>query len=190
MHMSRGETTIDQDRERVAALKHYVLPQLDLLLRVALTLTRNHADAEDLVQDTMLRAYRSLDRFDGRYPRAWLLTILRHAHINRNRRWRPALLADEDAALLKLAATSDGSDDPERLVVDNKFDGAVAEAFYALPESSRQVVELVDINGLGYQETASVLSIPVGTVMSRLHRARARMRKQLLDDGYTRKGKR
>lgn len=181
--------TINQEQDRAAALERYVLPQLDVLLRVALALTRNHADAEDLVQDTMLRAYRSIDRFDGRYPRAWLLTILRHAHFNRNRRRRPALLADQDAAHRRLAATSDGSDDPESLVVDNKFDGEVAEAFYALPENSRRVVELVDINGLSYQEAATVLSIPVGTVMSRLHRARAKMRKQLFDDGYTRKGK-
>lgn len=181
--------TINQERDRAAALEQYVLPQLDVLLRVALALTRNHADAEDLVQDTMLRAYRSIDRFDGRYPRAWLLTILRHAHINRNRRQRPTLLADQDAAHRQLAATSDGSDDPESLVVDSKFDGAVADAFYALPESSRRVVELVDINGLGYQEAATVLSIPVGTVMSRLHRARAKMRKQLFNGGYTRKGK-
>lgn len=182
--------TINQDRDRVAEFEQHVLPYLDILLRVALALTRNYADAEDLVQDTLLRAYRSIDRFDGRYPRAWLLTILRRAHINRNRRQRPTLVADQDAALRELAATSDGSDDPERLVVDNKFDGAVADAFYALPESFRQVVELVDISGLGYQEAATVVSIPIGTVMSRLHRARIRMKKQLFNDGYTREGKR
>lgn len=187
--MSRGVLTINQEQDRAAALERYVLPELDVLLRVALSLTRNHADAEDLVQDTMLRAYRSIDGFDGRYPRAWLLTILRHAHFNRNRRRRPSLLADQDATHRRLAATSDGSDDPESLVVDSQFDGAVAEAFHALPEHFLRVVELVDINGLGYQEAANVLSIPVGTVMSRLHRARAKMRKHLIDDGFTREGK-
>lgn len=190
VHVFRGEMTIDQDRDRVAAFEQHVLPYLDVLLRVALALTRNYADAEDLVQDTLLRAYRSIDRFDGQYPRAWLLTILRRAHINQNRRRRPTLLADQDATLRQLAATSDGWDDPERLVVDNKFDGAVAEAFYALPASFRQVVELVDISGLSYREAATVLSIPVGTVMSRLHRARAKMKKQLFSGGYTREGKR
>ena len=190
VHVFRGEMTINQDRDRVAEFEQHVVPYLDILLRVALALTRNYADAEDLVQDTLLRAYRGIDRFDGRYPRAWLLTILRRAHINRNRRQRPVLVADQDAALRELAATSDGSDDPERLVVDNKFDGAVADAFYALPESFRQVVELVDISGLGYQEAATVLSIPIGTVMSRLHRARIRMKKRLFNDGYTREGKR
>lgn len=74
----------------------YVLPEVDTLYRAALSLTRNHADAEDLVQDTLLRAYRSIDRFDGRHPRAWLLTILRNAHINRQRRPRPELLHDPD----------------------------------------------------------------------------------------------
>lgn len=120
--------TINQDRYRGAALEQYVLPELDLLLRVALALTRNHADAEDLVQDTLLRAYRSIDRFDGQHPRAWLLTILRRAHINRNRRQRPTLLADQEAALRQLAATSD-SDDPERLVVDDRLDGALPRRF-------------------------------------------------------------
>jgi RNA polymerase sigma-70 factor (ECF subfamily) len=100
------------------------------------------------------------------------------------------LLANQDAALRKLASTADGSDDPERLVVDEAFEGAVASVFHALPERFRRVVELVDIDGLSYQETATVLSIPVGTVMSRLHRARARMKKQLVSDGYTRGGRR
>lgn len=180
----------NQDRDRAAALERHVLPELDVLFRVALALTRNHADAEDLVQDTLLRAYRSIERFDGEHPRAWLLTILRNAHINRNRRRRPSLLADQEAALRTLASTSDGSDDPERIVVDERFDGVVAAVFHALPERFRRVVELVDIDGLGYQETATVLQIPVGTVMSRLHRARAKMKKQLVSDGYTRGGSR
>ncbi len=63
-----------------------------MLLRVANTLTRNHAEAEDLVQDALLRAFRAIDSFDGRHPRAWLLTILRNTHINRNRRQRAELL--------------------------------------------------------------------------------------------------
>jgi len=80
------------------AFERYVLPETELLLRVANSLTRNRADAEDLVQDTLLRAFRAIDRFDGRYPRAWLLTILRNTHINRNRRRRPELLRDPERA--------------------------------------------------------------------------------------------
>uniref|UniRef100_UPI003752473E RNA polymerase sigma factor n=1 Tax=Ilumatobacter sp. TaxID=1967498 RepID=UPI003752473E len=79
------------------AFERYVLPEIEVLLRVAHSLTRNHAEAEDLVQDTLLRAYRGIDGFDGRHPRAWLLTILRNTHINRNRRRRPELLRDPDA---------------------------------------------------------------------------------------------
>ena len=79
------------------AFERYVLPEIEVLLRVANSLTRNHAEAEDLVQDTLLRAYRAIDGFDGRYPRAWLLTILRNTHINRNRRRRPARTAGASA---------------------------------------------------------------------------------------------
>ena len=75
-----------------ARFERWVLPEVDVLLRVAQSITRNTHDAEDLVQDTMLRAYRSIDSFDGRYPRAWLLTILRNTEINRHRRRRPSLL--------------------------------------------------------------------------------------------------
>lgn len=173
-----------------AAMDRYVTPELPVLYRVALSLTRNHADAEDLVQDTLLRAYRSIDRFNGEYPRAWLLTIMRNANVNRNRRRRPSLMTDPDAEMRKLASTADGSDDPEQMVVDNRFDGTVANAFKALPERFGQVVELVDIDGLSYQEAAAVLSVPVGTVMSRLHRGRSRMKKQLTIEGYFRGGRR
>ena len=76
-----------------ARFNEYVVPELDVLYRVAYSITRNKTDAEDLVQDTMLRAYRAIERFDGRYPRAWLLTIMRNAQINRVRRKRPELLS-------------------------------------------------------------------------------------------------
>ena len=81
-----------------AAFAQHVLPEIDVLHRVALSLTRNAADAEDVVQETLIRAYRSIERFDGRHPRAWLLTILRNTHINRNRRRRPELLNDPEGA--------------------------------------------------------------------------------------------
>lgn len=164
------------------AFERYVLPEVDVLLRVALSLTRNAADAEDLVQDTMLRAYRSIGRFDGRHPRAWLLTILRNAQINRVRRRRPELLRDPDAGQRQLES-NDPSDSAEQVVVGEAFDATVQDAFESLPDRFRRVVELVDLGDLSYQEASEVLGVPIGTVMSRLHRARRRIRTRLTAAG-------
>ncbi len=174
---------VDDDRRR-ENFARYVVPEIDLLLRVATSMTRRPSDAEDLVQDTLLRAYRSIDRFDGEHPRAWLLTIMRNAEINRHRRRRPELLRDQDATLATLAAVpSAGSAEPESVVVGEAFDAVVADAYRALPARHQEVVMLVDIDGLTYAEAAEFLGIPVGTVMSRLHRARSRMRDRLAAAG-------
>ncbi len=162
-----------------AKFDKYVLPEVDVMYRVAMSLTRNSADAEDLVQDTMLRAYRAIDRFDGQYPRAWLLTILRNAQVNRVRRKRPELLRDPDVTMQRVADTSEGGRAAEDLVVELGFDAEVEKAFGELPDKFREVMELVDIRGLSYQEAADELGVPVGTIMSRLHRARKRVKKQL-----------
>jgi RNA polymerase sigma-70 factor, ECF subfamily len=159
------------------AFEQYVLPEIEVLLRVAHSLTRNHTEAEDLVQDTLLRAYRGIDGFDGRHPRAWLLTILRNTHINRHRRRRPELLRDPDSAYDRLAAAA--STDRADATVDDEFDVEIVRALDALDAPFRRVVELVDIDGLSYAEAAEVLDVPVGTVMSRLHRARSRIRDRL-----------
>ncbi len=160
-----------------AAFERYVIPEIEVLLRVASSLTRNHAESEDLVQDTLIRAYRGIDRFDGRYPRAWLLTILRNTHINRNRRRRPALLQESDMASDHLATAA--ADDRTDGFVDDGFDAEILRALGALDELFRRVVELVDIDGLTYAEAAAVRGVPVGTIMSRLHRARTRIRDRL-----------
>lgn len=164
------------------AFQKYVTPELDILYRTAWSLTRNDIDAQDLVQETLLRAFRSIGRFDGRYPRAWLLTIMRNANINRARKKKPDLLDDPDLTFERSADFAD-NEDPEHLVVSPVFDAAVQNALDQLPENFRQVVELVDLNGLSYQETADITSTPVGTVMSRLHRARSRIREQLSETG-------
>lgn len=156
----------------------FILPELEVLYRTAWSLTRSDADAQDLVQDTLLRAYRSIDRFDGRYPRAWLLTIMRNANINRVRKKKPDLLNDPDLTFERSPDFADHHD-PESLVVSPVLDAAIEEAFEQLSDDFREVVELVDLDGLAYQEAANVLGIPVGTVMSRLHRARGRIREHL-----------
>lgn len=122
------------------------------------------------------------DRFDGRHSRAWLLTIMRRAEINRHRRRRPHLLDDPDTDLDRLSSV-DAVESPEELVVGESFDEAVGAALAALPDRHRQVVRLVDIGGLSYAEAAALLHVPEGTVMSRLHRARKRIRTQLAAAG-------
>jgi RNA polymerase sigma-70 factor, ECF subfamily len=164
------------------AFERYVLPEIEVLLRVAHSLTRNHAEAEDLVQDTLLRAYRGIGGFDGRHPRAWLLTILRNTHINRNRRRRPELLRDPDAATDRMISAA--SDERTDAVVDDEVDVEIVRALESLDVPFRRVVELVDIDGLSYAEAAEVLDVPEGTVMSRLHRARSRIRDRLDEVGF------
>jgi RNA polymerase sigma-70 factor (ECF subfamily) len=165
------------------AFERYVLPEIDVLLRVARSLTRHHAEAEDLVQDTLVHAYRGIGGFDGRFPRAWLMTILRNTHINRNRRRRPELLDDpERAERLSAEEHADGMTTPDA-IIERQFDAAIVTALESLDERFRAVLELVDVDGLSYKEAAAVLGVPVGTVMSRLHRARHRVREQLDDAG-------
>ncbi|MFT7600703.1 MAG: RNA polymerase sigma-70 factor (ECF subfamily) [Acidimicrobiales bacterium] len=164
------------------AFETHVLPELDVLYRTARSLTRNNADAEDLVQETLLRAFRAIERFDGRYPRAWLLTIMRNANINRARKKTPDLLDDPEATFERSTKFAENVG-PEDEVVEPVFDAVVQDAFDRLSDDFRQVVELVDLNGLAYQEAADLLGIPVGTVMSRLHRARRRIRDEISERG-------
>ena len=168
----------------------FVMPEIEVLLRVARTLTPNHADAEDLVQDTLIRAYRAIDGFDGAHPRAWLLTILRNTQINRTRRRRPELLDDPDRTMATVADTASDAQSVEAIVVGATFDAVVEDAFRNLPDDFRRCVELVDIDGLTYAEAAEIMGVPVGTVMSRIHRARKRMRDRLAGAGLAPRSKR
>lgn len=173
---------------RHEAFAEYVLPEVELLYRVARSLTSQPADAEDLVQDTLLRAFRFIDRFDGHHPRAWLLTILRNAERTRHRRLLPQLLTDPEETLEQIGTQpGKAGHSPEELLVDVVFDAVVERAFIALPDKYRRIVELVDVDGLSYAGAAAVLEVPVGTVMSRLHRARHRIRRQLAAEGITSK---
>lgn len=168
-----------------ARFREQVLPELDVMYRVARRLTRNGPDAEDLVQDALVRAYRAFDRFDGRYPRAWLLTILRNTHINRLRKRRPDLLEDELAQRLPAPGPDGRADGTAERALHNDLDPIVREALAALSTNHRAVIALVDLDGLTYQEAADLLGVPVGTVMSRLHRARAKVRTRLEANGIT-----
>ena len=174
---------LSDDRDQKETFDRYVVPEIEVLYRVARSITRTTTDAEDLVQDTMLRAYRAIGRFDGRHPRAWLLTIMRNAQINRVRRKRPELMRDPDAMMARIASENKDNADPEAQVLDQGYDAAIESALNALPERFRAVIELIDVQALHYQEAADVLGVPIGTIMSRLHRARKRIRNHLEQHG-------
>ncbi len=148
-----GETTVHdrapQSMDRQERFDAYVIPELEMLLRVAHTITMVDSEAEKLVEETMVRAYRDIEQFDGVHPRAWLLMIMRDAQVDRS-------VASSDSAV-SLA----GQGHP------------TGRALAALPSKFRRVVELVDLHELSYYETASILGIPEGTVISRLHRGRS-----------------
>ena len=162
-----------------------VRPELPVLLRVAGTLTGSAADAEDLVQDALLRAWRGWDRFDGRHLRAWLLTIVRNAAVNATRRRRPGVYGatGDLPAGARPAFGAASAADPEQLLLDGVLDPALADALRALDPRFRTVLLLVDVAGLAHAETAAVLGVPVGTVVSRLSRARTRVRDRLRATG-------
>ncbi len=165
---------------RAAAFREHVEPELEVMLRVALSLTGRRPDAEDLVQESLVRAYKALDRFDGRHPRAWLLTIVRHTHLNMHRRQRPGTLADWDAiGDPRPAFGANRQASAEDVVLDGTLDNQLHDAIRELNPKFRAVLMLVDVQDLSYAEAAATLGVPVGTVMSRLSRARDRIRRRL-----------
>jgi RNA polymerase sigma-70 factor, ECF subfamily len=173
------------DSTRDVRFREQVLSELDVLYRVARRMTGDAIAAEALVQDVLLRAYRAFDRFDGRYPRAWLLTILRNAHVNRLRRRRPDLLDDEVAHRLPASGPDGRVEGTAEQALHDDFDPIVREALAALSTKHRAVIALVDLDGLTYREAADLLGVPAGTVMSRLHRARRKVRDRLEAHGFS-----
>ena len=154
----------------------------------ALRMTRNRADAEDLVQEAYLRAYKSYATFEaGTNLRAWMFRILTNSYINtyRAKQRRPQETNIEDVEDLYLYKRIRNLDPSTRSAEDTLFDlfpdDAVKAALEDLPENFRVPVLLADVEQFSYKEIAEMLDIPVGTVMSRLHRGRKAMQKQLLD---------
>jgi RNA polymerase sigma factor (sigma-70 family) len=147
-----------------------VMPHLDDAYALARWLTGNSADAEDIVQEACLRALRGLDRYAGGNARAWLLAITRNAAFTWLARNRPkALLATEDIEAL---APADGAATPEEALIAKADAAAIERAIAALPPPFKETLVLRDINGLSYREIAEITGVPLGTVMSRLARAR------------------
>ena len=158
------------------AFRAEVLTFVEPLYGTALRLTRNRADAEDLVQDTLVKAFRFADRFEaGTNLRAWLYTILHNTWRNR-RRDAARDNVEVDSERVDDAAASPGgptaSDTPERILLRSTLDADLQEALDALPEAFRQAVWLRDVEEFSYAEIAGMLDVPIGTVMSRISRGR------------------
>lgn len=166
------------------------LPHLDSLYRYAIRLTGEPARAEDLVQETMVKAYRSWGRYEsGTNIRAWLFTILRNTLISQYRRLRNQFESVDIADLEDHTIFAGAQDaDPRVRFFDEIVDDRVLEAVDSLQEDYREVLVLSDIEELTYEEIAQVVGVPIGTVKSRLHRARRILQRQLyeyaLEMGY------
>jgi RNA polymerase sigma-70 factor, ECF subfamily len=175
-----------QPRAREDRFATLVLPHLDALHYAAMRLTRDASTAEDLVQETFLRAYRALHQLTQEEScRAWLMKIMTNVWLNqRYKRGRESLSVDIDGLDLSTADAAPWShqcipEEPERAVSRKQFCEDLDQALHQLPEAFRIVVMLADVEGLSYKEVAETLQCPIGTVMSRLYRARQLLRKAL-----------
>jgi len=165
------------------------MPLMDQLYSAALRMTRNAADAEDLLQETYLKAYRGYERFqEGTNLKAWMYRILTNSYINRyrakQRRPDETDLADvEDMYLYRRLGgeSSEIGSSAEDAFLNSVTDDAVKAAIEAIPENFRIAVLLADVEGFAYKEIAEILDVPIGTVMSRIHRGRKALEKQLHD---------
>lgn len=161
-----------------AAFEAEALPHVDRLFRLALWLERNRHEAEDLVQETMMQALQSFHRFrPGTNCRAWLVTILQHVRSNRHRARQRSPLVDDPND--QIANTIPFVAPVPEALTDEEILGALGR----IPVPFQEVIVLCDVEELTYKEIADALAIPVGTVMSRLHRGRALLRSELRSTG-------
>jgi RNA polymerase sigma-70 factor, ECF subfamily len=178
-------TEVPGTAHRLAAFEELVLRHQTQIYRVAYRLTGNHNDAEDLAQEAIVEAFRAFDRYQpGTYFDRWLYRIMSRTYIDivRRRNRRPVVSLDapmggEGDPLVTVMG--DSSQDPQQMTETFDLDGIVQVALDGLPQEFRTAVVLADIEGLSYDEVAQALRCPVGTVRSRLHRARQMLREAL-----------
>jgi RNA polymerase sigma-70 factor, ECF subfamily len=178
-----------------ALFSDLAMEYMPALYTAAMRMTRNSADAEDLVQETYLKAYRAFSSFElGTNLKAWLYRILTNTYINtyRAKKRRPEIADVEDVEDLYLYRHLSGDQatglgrSAEDEALDRFTDTDVKAAIEALPETFRMAVLLADVEGFSYKEIAEITEVPIGTVMSRIHRGRKALQKALVDRGSTR----
>jgi RNA polymerase sigma-70 factor (ECF subfamily) len=178
-----------------AVFSDLAMEYMPALYTAALRMTRNSADAEDLVQETYLKAYRAFASFElGTNLKAWLYRILTNTYINtyRAKKRRPEIADVEDVEDLYLYRHLSGDQAPglgrsaEDEALERFTDDDVKAAIEALPETFRMAVLLADVEGFSYKEIAEITDVPIGTVMSRIHRGRKALQKALLERGRSR----
>jgi RNA polymerase sigma-70 factor (ECF subfamily) len=178
-----------------ATFSDQAMEYMGSLYTAALRMTRNPADAEDLVQETYLKAYRAFASFElGTNLKAWLYRILTNTYINtyRAKKRRPEIADVEDIEDLYLYRRLSGDQatglgrSAEEEALERFTDTDVKEAIESLPDTFRMAVLLADVEGFSYKEIAEITEVPIGTVMSRIHRGRKALQKALVDRGSTR----